>query len=117
MSEGQPWHFEVMGRATLCWCFSQHVGWQLRGSRARASSGPPSGAWWSCAGLHWLLVGRVQTPVKKKKKGTKLHQEITEEITMKYVSAAQLSYIWISMASGPTERLQVIQLTVMVAEM
>lgn len=55
--------------------------------------------------------------LSKKKKGTKLHQEITEEITMKYISAAQLSYIWISMASGPTERLQVIQLTVMVAEM
>lgn len=24
-------HCELLGRATLCWCFSQHVGWQLRG--------------------------------------------------------------------------------------
>lgn len=118
MNEGQPGALRSVGKSHIVLVFLSACWLAAAWQRARTSSGPPSGAWWSCVGLHWLPICGVQTLFKNKQ--TKTHKILPSNHwrnKWNTLSAAQLCYIWISMASGPTKWLQVIQLTVMVAEM
>lgn len=71
-------HCEVLGRATLCWCFSQHVGWQLRGR----GPGPAQDHLLVHGGAVWDFTGCLFVEFRlfsKTNKNTKSYQAITEE--------------------------------------
>lgn len=71
-------HCEVLGRATLCWCFSQHVGWQLCGR----GPGPAQDHLLVHGGAVWDFTGCLFVEFRlfsKTNKNTKSYQAITEE--------------------------------------
>lgn len=80
MNEGQPGALRSVGKSHIVLCFSQHVGWQLRGR----GPGPAQdhllvhgGAVWDFTGCPFVEF-RLFSKTNKQKR-TKSYQAITEE--------------------------------------